>query len=368
MRHKRKIIVTQGKESIPQKMQSYKELVEQLNASWDETKRGEAGDVVAIRRLPSEDMVVTMADEKARTSWLANRKWLATLGEGARVKIREFAVIAHGIRVNQVQGTQDERIEQVYKQNPRLQGTVDILRVAFSKRLIQSGCTTRPLIISVAEPEQANSLIDAGLIWHHELHDCEPFNGDCVVTQCFKCYKYRHVGYNCRNIQRCRHCAALGHALNDCLGKEDRTKHQCVNCRGKHQSWARECPERKKQTAAAQEAYIQRPVRYQVGAELPVRTRRTFVFDSAPAPAPAPALGPQASAQASTPKPPPPAPTVEDEAEAGGQWTQVGTRRTTSPPAGPPEKRRRGPGRPLGTMKASNGTKDIREVFSKLYE
>jgi hypothetical protein len=182
MCHKRKIIVAPGKESIPQKMQSYKELVEQLNASWDETKRGEAGDVVAIRRLPSEDMVVTMADEKARMSWLANRKWLATLGEGARVKIREFAVIAHGIRVNQVQGTQDERIEQVYKQNPRLQGTVDILRVAFSKRLIQSGCTTRPLIISVAEPEQANSLIDAGLIWHHELHDCEPFNGDCVVT------------------------------------------------------------------------------------------------------------------------------------------------------------------------------------------
>jgi hypothetical protein len=43
-------------------------------------------------------------------------------------------------------------------------GTVDILRVAFSKRLIRSGRTTGPLIISVAEPEQANSLIDVGLI------------------------------------------------------------------------------------------------------------------------------------------------------------------------------------------------------------
>ena len=78
--------------------------------------------------------------------------------------MREFAVIAYRIRVNQVQGTQDEQIEQVYKQNPRLQGTVDILQVAFSKKLIQSGRTTRPLIISVAELKQANSLIDAGLI------------------------------------------------------------------------------------------------------------------------------------------------------------------------------------------------------------
>jgi hypothetical protein len=31
--------------------------VEQLNASWDGTKRGEVGDVVAIRRLPGEDIV-----------------------------------------------------------------------------------------------------------------------------------------------------------------------------------------------------------------------------------------------------------------------------------------------------------------------
>jgi hypothetical protein len=63
-----------------------------------------------------------------------------------------------------VQGTLDERIEQVYKQNLGLRGAVEILRVAFTKRLLQSGCTTGPLIISVAEPEQANRLIDAGLI------------------------------------------------------------------------------------------------------------------------------------------------------------------------------------------------------------
>jgi len=66
---------------------------------------------------------------------------------------------------------------------------------------------------------------------------------------------------------------------------------------------ARECPERKKQITAAQEAYNTRLVRYQVGAELPVQTRRTFVFDSAPAPAPAPT----------------PAPTVEEERDS--QWT-----------------------------------------------
>ena len=72
MRHKREIIVVRGTESVQQKNRTYKELVEQLNASWDGTRRTEARETVAIRRLPSGDMVLTMADEKARTSWLAD--------------------------------------------------------------------------------------------------------------------------------------------------------------------------------------------------------------------------------------------------------------------------------------------------------
>ena len=39
-----------------------------------------------------------------------------------------------------------------------------------------------------------------------------------------------------------------------------------------------------------------------------------------------------------------------------------------SPPAGPPEKRRKGPGRPLGSTKAAKNTKDIQGVFNRLYK
>ena len=178
-RHKREIIVVHGKETNPQKIRLYKEIIEQVN------KKDIAGEAVAVCRLPSGDMVLAMDSEQARTSWLADQSWLTAFGEGARVKKKEFAVVAHRIRVNQVQGN---AIEEIYKQNPRLRGSVEILRVAFSKKLLQSSRTTGPLVISVAEPEQANRLIDAGLVWHYELHDCKPFTRDCIVTQCFKCY------------------------------------------------------------------------------------------------------------------------------------------------------------------------------------
>jgi hypothetical protein len=69
MRHKYEIIVVRGTKIVPQKNQSYKELIEQLNALGIGSRaRTGTGEAVAIRRLPSGDMVVTMVDEKARTS------------------------------------------------------------------------------------------------------------------------------------------------------------------------------------------------------------------------------------------------------------------------------------------------------------
>ena len=71
---------------MQQKNRTYKELIEQLNASGTGTGSGArtgTGEAVAIRWLPSGDIVVTMADEKARTSWLVDQKWTATLGTGA---------------------------------------------------------------------------------------------------------------------------------------------------------------------------------------------------------------------------------------------------------------------------------------------
>jgi hypothetical protein len=56
---------------VQQKNQTYKELIEQLNASGTgigSRARTRTREAVAIRRLPSGDIVVTIADEKARTS------------------------------------------------------------------------------------------------------------------------------------------------------------------------------------------------------------------------------------------------------------------------------------------------------------
>jgi hypothetical protein len=76
---------------------THKGLLDQLN------EFGIEGQVVAIRSLPSNDLVLTTDDTRTRTEWLRDIGWLEVLGEGVHIKRREFIIIAHGIRVSQVQ-------------------------------------------------------------------------------------------------------------------------------------------------------------------------------------------------------------------------------------------------------------------------
>ena len=82
------------------------------------------------------------------------------------MKRQEFVVLVHSIVVLQIQDTK-QAIEAIYSQNPKLRNTVEILRVAWAHKLLRAGRKTGPLHISVAEPEQANILIQGGLVWDY---------------------------------------------------------------------------------------------------------------------------------------------------------------------------------------------------------
>ena len=54
---------------------------------------------MAVRGLPSGDLILTTDDEQTRTEWLRSTEWLRVIGDRARVKKREFIAIAHRIRL-----------------------------------------------------------------------------------------------------------------------------------------------------------------------------------------------------------------------------------------------------------------------------
>jgi hypothetical protein len=260
-RQTRELIVAPGAKSPSQKQHTGLELVQDLNS------RLQCDVVVAARPLPSGDTLITFENGNAKGKWAKSPEITEAFSTNSRVRAREFTVMAHRVRVATVD-TRDQQkaIEGIYKQNPKLRGSIEITRVGWARKVTQQRKKIASLYLGIAEPEQANLLIEQGLLYGSELHDCEVYYGNCQVTQCFRCYTYGHMAKHCQRVVRCGFCAAAGHKSNDCPKQGDPQAYRCAACKGnpKHTAWARECPTRQAQVADARQAYLSRPAQFQV--------------------------------------------------------------------------------------------------------
>src|SRR3981081_2945887 len=265
-RQAKALVVAPGTETATQKHRTSLELVRDINSATDGS-----GDAVAARRLPSGDVLVAFQGALEKQKWEACLEVLQAFGAGARFRAREYTVLAHGVQVRSInQADQARAIEAICAQNPQLCGSIRIIRVGWARKTLKAGKRLAALHIRVAEPKQANMLIDTGLLLDSELHDYELFDGSCYITQCFKCYQYNHTAKHCRSVPRCGFCGTAGHSSQDCGKKDDCTAFHCIPCRKQgHVSWARECPIRKRQVEKAQQAYACRPSKFQVKAISP---------------------------------------------------------------------------------------------------
>lgn len=238
-------------------------LVEDLNRA--SAKNGVTGQLDTARRLPSGDVVLRFDNTESRDNWREREQdWVSTLGEGAYVKQRHYTVIVHGMKKRECQDVANT-IAELYNTNPRLKAAgVQILKVSFQKKTLQSDRAKGPLLVSVAEPDQANEMVRQEINWRYQAHHCELFEGNIQPTQCFQCYKFGHIAKHCRHTARCGFCTKSGHESNDCDVKNDPAAHRCANCKGNHTAWHSDCHIVATERKRSQAAYDNRPVRYRV--------------------------------------------------------------------------------------------------------
>ena len=241
-------------------------IVEDIN----KTKSAEIkGKVLAARRLPSGDITITADTKETKELLERDSNWLAAVGQAASVNRRKFTIMVHGMKVASIDcSRQEDAIRQITGQNTHLRNKIEILRVQWPKKALRQGKTATCLIVDVATPEQANTLIDEGLLFHSELKECELYHGDCRVTQCYNCQKYGHTARVCRSQKKCGLCAAPGHDDKACNFRNDTTKHRCVNCNLNHPAWSSSCTARYEQVDKARLVYAARPRRCQAGEDL----------------------------------------------------------------------------------------------------
>ncbi|KAH0601131.1 hypothetical protein MHUMG1_00002 [Metarhizium humberi] len=115
------------------------------------------------------------------------------------------------------------------------------------------------VIVEFARAEDANRIIDEGLIWQGEVFQCERYDRQCRLRQCFRCHKYGHIGTQCRATIACGYCAQ-DHPTRECPAKnDDKAPRKCAACRGEHEAWSGQCPTQKEEMAKIKAAYKARP-------------------------------------------------------------------------------------------------------------
>lgn len=215
-------------------------------------------DVVATRRLPSGDTILTFQDKIPQAA-LQDHGWVQKVfGATAQLHENEYAVIAKGLPVDRItRVTQSQLLLDLQKQIPYIMK----LKVE-PPRAPTARFTT--VILHLRSADVATRLCERGLIWEAQIFNCEPYSADLRIRRCFRCHQFGHIGRYCKNKPRCGHCAGAAHPQGEADCPQLYGTKKCVNCSGPHPAWHRECPKALEAKEQAYVAYQHRPRQFEV--------------------------------------------------------------------------------------------------------
>jgi hypothetical protein len=192
-----------------------------------------------MRRLFSEDLKLFASFEEIRTRMKRNLTLMNDIISSTMTMKRTYVVLTHDVRLSSVNTlNQKTTIEKIVKQNNTLHKNLDILRVAWTKKIINQRKKVFSLIIEIVNSKMTNRLIKEELLNEHTHLVCEYFEKECRIKQCFKCQRYDHVSKTCKNSKKCKQCVQK-HLTKDCRIAIDHRI--CVNCENKHSTWSFQC-------------------------------------------------------------------------------------------------------------------------------
>ncbi|KDN71154.1 hypothetical protein CSUB01_12466 [Colletotrichum sublineola] len=215
---------------------------------------------VSANQLKSGDLSIKTATTKdMETLRQFAEDWETRIGNGAVVRIPTYGVLAHGIRTSSMDMERFNEIrDDLLQDNKAFIPTAEIKYIGWLTRSA-SKKTASSIVVEFSKAEDANKLIDEGLIWQGQVFQCERYDRYCRLRQCFKCHTYGHIGTQCKATITCGYCAQE-HLTRDCPSKNDtETPRKCAACHGEHEAWNGRCPARIREKAKIKTAYNQRP-------------------------------------------------------------------------------------------------------------
>ena len=220
--------------------------------------------VVAAHQLKSGDIQVFTSTTTEATQLKEDKGWIRGLGEHAELIVPTYGVIVHGISTSSINiRDQKATIQQILADNYTVIPHAKISYIGWlTKESTQKRASS--IVVEFTDPEKANAVVYAGMVWDGHIHQCQRYDRACRVKQCFRCHNYGHIGTQCNASQTCGYCAEL-HETKNCKqkGVEGFTP-RCAVCKGIHTSWSNACPARKKEMGRVEQAKQVRSIYWHV--------------------------------------------------------------------------------------------------------
>ena len=137
-----------------------------------------------MRKLPSGDILINTETQETKSFLEKDSAWISAIfTKEATIQPKRFPVLIHGVRTTDIQPENLEKTCQtIQNSNPSLSKQITILRAYWSKKAIAQKKPVTSLHLDLATPEQANLLIEIGVVLGHRLHEAEPFLANTVVA------------------------------------------------------------------------------------------------------------------------------------------------------------------------------------------
>ena len=210
-------------------------------------------------QLKSRDLSIKTASNEAEALRQFADDWAHCIGNDTSVHIPTYGVLVYGRRFNTIDMATFEEIgNQILQDNRSFIPRAEIKHIGWLTRKVPTK-TASTITIESTMPEDANKIMDEGLIWQGELFQCERYERQCRVKQCYKCERYGHIGAQCKAATVCG-CPVQEHNTRECPPKAGQSvPRKCAGFWGGHEAWSRQCPTRKDKIAKAKAAYDVRP-------------------------------------------------------------------------------------------------------------
>jgi hypothetical protein len=212
--------------------------------------------IVSANQLKSGDLSIkTATNSEMRTLREFADDWAPRIGHGCTVRNPTYGILAHGIRTSSMDMSKfEDNKRNILLDNKPFIPSADLKYIGWLTRAAPTKSAST-IIIEFTRPEDANKIIDEGLVWQGEVFQCERYERQCRLMQCFNCQHYSHIGTQCKTATTCGYCAQE-HRSRDCTTKDDAdAPRKCANCHGAHEAWSHQCPTRQGELAKTKAAY-----------------------------------------------------------------------------------------------------------------